>query len=173
MMINLHQTQFFQIFSSFSAFTIGFALAIFSFPTRLKSKVHSCCSAYLWVPQNTNPHLHLKPVIPTRRRQVKQRLGSCGGFCSSSSSGSLAARFPGFSVLTSFRSEVRSAGGGGGGGEDTEEDATQAARVCLRAFLAVEEFSCSCFRSLKHLEQRFCVAVFPKKPQSLAHNRGS
>lgn len=169
MMINLHQTQFVQIFSSLSAFTIGLALAIFSFPTRLKSKVHSCCSAYLWVPQNTNPHLHLKPVIPTRRRQVKQRLGSCGGFSSSSSGSLAAARFSGFSVLTSFRSD----GGGGGGGDTEEEEATQAARVCLRAFLAVEEFSCSCFRSLKHLEQRFCVAVFPKKPQSLAHNRGS
>lgn len=132
-MINLHRTQFVQIFSSFSAFTIGFALAIFSFPTRLKSKVHSCCSAYLWLPQNTYPHLHLKPVIPTRRRQVKQRFGSCGGFWSSSCS--VAGHFSGFVALTSFRSEVGSAGGGGG---DTEEDATTAARVCLRAFSAVE-----------------------------------
>ncbi|MFS8012302.1 hypothetical protein Hanom_Chr14g01319241 [Helianthus anomalus] len=55
------------IFSSFTPLTTGFALAIASFPMVLKSKVHACCSGYLWVPQNVVPHLHVNPVSPTRR----------------------------------------------------------------------------------------------------------
>jgi len=73
-------------------------------------------------------------VIPTRRRQVKHRFGSCGG--PSASSGSAAARFSDFASTISFES----AGGGGGG--DTEEDAAAptAAKDWVRACLAVEEF---------------------------------
>lgn len=66
-----------QIFSSFSALTSGFARAISSLPTSLKSKVHPWFSGYLWDPQNVISHLHLNPVNPTRFLQTMHRFGCC------------------------------------------------------------------------------------------------
>lgn len=65
-----------QIFSSFTALIKGFALAISSRPTFLKSKPHPCLSGYLWTPQNVTPHLHLNPVNPTRFRHDPHRFGN-------------------------------------------------------------------------------------------------
>lgn len=67
-----------QIFSSFAAFTTGFAFAIASFPTVLKSNVQSCFSGYLWLPQNVVPHLHVNPVSPTRFLHDPHRFRCCG-----------------------------------------------------------------------------------------------
>ncbi len=63
------------ILCNLSAFTTGLALEMASLPGFLKSKVHPCCSGYLWTPQNVIPHLHRNPVNPTLFRQVEHLLG--------------------------------------------------------------------------------------------------
>lgn len=81
------------IFSNFSALTTGFARAIASLPTALKSKLQPCCSGYLWVPQKVVPHRHLNPVNPTRLLQTEHRLGWAvvAGACASGVNRSAAA----------------------------------------------------------------------------------
>lgn len=66
---------FIQILFSFSPFTTGFAFLISSLPIPLKSNPQPCCSGYLWVPHNVNPHRHLNPVSPTRRLHVPHLFG--------------------------------------------------------------------------------------------------
>ena len=75
----------FHILSTLSALITGLAFEIASRPTSLKSKLHSCFSGYLWLPQNVLPHLHLNPITPTFLLQLKH-LFVRAGFDGSASS---------------------------------------------------------------------------------------
>ncbi|KAL2540906.1 Protein DETOXIFICATION [Abeliophyllum distichum] len=53
--------KYLEILSILLALITGLAFAIASLASLLKSKVQSCFSGYLWVPQKVQPHMHLKP----------------------------------------------------------------------------------------------------------------
>lgn len=78
-----------QILLSLSALITGFAFAISSLPTALKSKPHSCFSGYLWDPQNVIPHLHLNPVNPVLFLHVPHRFDWTGPCELSDASGTI------------------------------------------------------------------------------------
>ena len=125
--------RFFQILRSFSAFTTGFAFAIWSLPIPLKSNPHPCPSGYRCDPHSVNPHLHLKPVSPTRLLQVAHRLGATF---------SSAAEARGASTAAEDDDDDEGAAIGSAGEETAGEGGDGGARVWLRTNLA-EEDCCS------------------------------
>ncbi|KAJ4724798.1 hypothetical protein OWV82_003743, partial [Melia azedarach] len=129
------------IFCSFSALTTGFAFAICSLPTPLKSNEQSCCSGYLWVPQNTDPHRHLKPVSPTRLLHVKHLFTTA--VCCTAAATNNACFSSSFASAVGFSCKDKSTDGvDKGDGVDDDDEAEEEIKVWLKACLA-EEDCCS------------------------------